>query len=172
MKLNSARPIMFLLLVPLFWRCSSFPPSSSKTWAEKEKEKARGSIRIVSVSAEKPGDWTSLEKEINTVLPLLFSKEALIVVSRENEADYSADVTVREREYINGWQTKRSLSAEVRIWDGDNSEPLPLAAGRYLIQGKQSIASSKTLVFMLKKAVKNATKGLPKKNNLDPSGAK
>jgi hypothetical protein len=130
-----------------------------------------GSVRIVSISAERPGDWGSLEKEISALLPLFFSREAFLVVPQEAQADYSADVRVREREYINGWQTRRSLTAEVMIWEGDSLGPLPLAAGRSVIQGKQSIASSKTLSAMLKKAVKSAVRGLPSKNKKDLPGA-
>lgn len=140
--------------------CASFPFGSS--WA-RDGEKVRGTIRIVSVSAEKSGEWGALEKETSDVLPLIFSAEGYLVVHSSVSADYSAEVKVREREYPDGWQTKRSLSAEVRLWagDGDCSEPLPLSAGRAMIQGKQSFASSRTLNAMLQKAVKNAVRGLP-----------
>ena len=143
--------------------CSSLPFDSveNNAWAAGTPEKARGSIRIVSVSADKTGEWGSLEKEVADLLPLLFSEEGYIVVQSSQKADYSADVKVREREYPEGWRTKRSLSAEVRIWAADSSGPLPLSAGRSLINGKQSFSSSKTLSAMLRKALKNAVHGLP-----------
>ena len=145
--------------------CLSFNPFGNSSWATGNMETVKGSIRIVSVSAEKSGEWGLLEKEVNDLLPLLFFEEGYVLVSHDGQADIFAEVTVREREYIDGWKTRRSLSAEVRIWDaGDFSgQPLPLSAGRALSGGKQSFASSKTLSAMLRKAIKNAVNGLPGK---------
>jgi len=152
--------------------CASLPfdSSESSSWAAGDAGKAKGSIRIISVSAEKTGEWGVLEKEIADLLPLLFSEEGYQAVSPASPADYSAEVKVREREYPDGWMTKRSLSAEVRLWagggEGPADRPLPLSAGRALNHGKQSFASSKTLSAMLRKAVKNAVRGLPSKAEL------
>ena len=158
----------------VFGSCVSFDSSESSSWAFGKEGNSRGTIRIISVSAEKSGEWGTLEKEISDLLPLLFSEEAYLVVSPSAQADYSAEVKVREREYPNGWQTRRSLSAEVRLWAGDGfaGQPLPLSAGRALNQGKQSFASSKTLSAMLRKAVKNAVRSLPQKgrNAVSPQG--
>ena len=144
--------------------CVSFDYFESSSWAW-DRGNARGTVQVISVSAEKAGDWGALEKEINDLLPLLFSEEAYLVVSPSARADYSAEVSVREREFPDGWQTKRSLSAEVRLWRGESfpGQVLPLASGRALNQGKQSFASSVTLSAMLRKAVKNAVRGLEKK---------
>lgn len=164
------RLVVFLLFSPfvLFSGCASFV--SGADWTAGEKENAKGSVRIISVSAERPGDWGSLEKETKTLFPLFLSEENYFTVSSSDKADYSADVTVREREYPSGWRTRRSLSCEVRIWSGDTdgSDPLPLAAGRSLIQGKHTLASSKILNALLKKAVKRAVRSLPKVKNDSP----
>ena len=153
-----------------FGACSSLPfdSSESSAWAAGGQERTRGSIQIVSVSADKAGEWGSLEKEVLDLLPLLFFEESYIVVSSPGEADYSVDVKLREREYPEGWQTRRSLSAEVRIWAAGSAEPLPLSAGRSLMNGKQSLSSSKTLSVMLRKAVKNAVNGLPRISKQSP----
>ena len=169
MKCNKPKLMSFLLVfctlacAALINACSSLPfdSASDSSWATENREETKGSIKIISVLVERPGEWGSMEKEIRMLLPLLFFEEAYLVVSPDEEADYSADVTIREREYLSGWQTRRSLSAEVRIWEGETSGPLPLSAGRSLIQGKQSFASSKTLSSMLTQAVKNAGNGLP-----------
>ena len=158
----------FLLFIPalaILGSCVSFDSSESSSWAGGDSKKVKGTIRIVSVSAEKRGEWGVLENEISALLPLLFFEEACLVVSPSDPADYSAEVTVREREYTDGWQTRRSLSAEARLWadDGSSGLGLPVSAGRALNQGKQSFASSKTLSTMLRKAVKNAVRGLPGK---------
>ena len=153
---------LFFILIVL-GSCVSFDYLESSSWAA-DRGKVRGTVRIVSVSADKPGEWGSLEKEINDLLPLLFFEEEYAVVSLSSRADYLAEVRVREREYPDGWKTVRSLSAEVRLWAGDGSagQILPLSAGRALNQGKQSFASSKTLSVMLRKAVRNAILGLEK----------
>ena len=153
----------FVFTLLIFGSCVSFDSSESSSWAA-GKEEGRGTIRIISVSVERSGERGALEKEINDLLPLLFSEEAYLVVPSSVRADYAAEVKVREREYPDGWQTKRSLSAELRLWidDGSCGEPFPLSAGRALNNGKQSLASSRTLSAMLRKAVKNAIQGLPK----------
>ena len=165
-------PFLLLALVTFFGACASFPLDSSESaaWAAGGIENAKGRIRIISVSAERSGEWGSLEKEINDLMPLLFSEESYLVVPSAVQADYSAEVKVREREYPDGWKMKRSLSAEVRLWVGDTTVPLPLSAGRSLIHGKQSLASSKTLSNMLRRAVKNAVSGLPPKGGEVISG--
>jgi len=147
--------------------CVSFNSSQSSSWAAGNREKARGIIRIISVSVEKPGEWGLLEKEINDLLPLLFFEKHYITVSADEKADYLVEAAVREREYPDGWKTRRSLSAEVRIWVSDDvsEQPLPLSAGRALSNGKQSLASSRTLSAMLRKAVKNAVSGLPRQES-------
>jgi len=157
--------LIFILIV--LGSCVSFDTSGKSFWATGGMEKARGSIQIVSVSAEKSGEWGLLEKEVRDLLPLLFFEKGYITVSHDEQADIFAEVTVREREYIDGWKTRRSLSAEVRLRAGENflSQPLPLSAGRTLSNGKQSFASSKTLSAMLRKAVKKAVNGLPGQEN-------
>ena len=154
--------IILFLLSLAFCGCSSLPFDTygSSRWAG-DIVNVLGSVRIISVSAERSGEWGALEKEARDLLPLLFSEESYRVVSHSAGADYSADIKLREREYADGWRTKRSLSVEVRLWKGDVIEPLPLSAGRSLIQGKQSLASSRTLSYMLRKAVRNAIRGLP-----------
>jgi len=143
--------------------CISFDFSENSSWAGGKDEKAKGTVRIVSVSAEKSGEWGALEKEVKDLLPLLFFEYGYVTVSPDEEGIYSAEVNVREREYPDGWQTRRSLSAEVKLWAGDNPvrQPLPLSAGRALNNGKKSFASSRTLSAMLRKAIKNAISALP-----------
>ena len=158
--------LIFALLILgscFFGSCVSFDFSKSSSWTAGNREKAMGTVRIISVSVEKSGEWGSLEKEVSDLLPLLFFEEGYVTVSPDMDAAYFVEVKVREREYPDGWKTQRSLSAEVRIWAGDDSsaQPLPLSAGQALNNGKQSFASSRTLSAMLRKAVGNAVSGLP-----------
>ncbi|MCL2092562.1 MAG: hypothetical protein FWH12_00035 [Treponema sp.] len=130
-----------------------------------DRESIEGTIRLGSVSAERSGEWGSLEKEIHSLVPLFFSEVSYLVVPPESPADYVAEIYLREREYHSGWRTQRSLSAEVRIWadQGEPMELLPLATGRALTEGRQSLASARTLSTMLRKAVYNAIRALPPK---------
>ena len=158
------RFLSFLIPVQLllFAGCSTFPPDSSEnsSWKADGIGKLSTTIKISSVSADKSGDWNSLEKEIADLLPLLFREESYRVVPASEDADYRAEVKAREREYPVGWRTKRSLSVEVRLWRGNESGPLPFSAGRAMIQGKQSLASSKTTSAMLRTAIRKACRGL------------
>jgi hypothetical protein len=157
------------LIVMFFGSCASFPFGSeeSSSWAlgERNGDMMRGTIRINSVSVEKPGDWGSLEGEIRDLLPLLFSEENFLVVASSAKADYSVEVKLREREYPDRWQTKRPLSAEVRLWKAETEASVfPLSAGRTLVTGRQSFSSSKTLSATLRKAMKKAVQDIPLKN--------
>ena len=154
----------FLVLsLAIFGGCVSFYSNGNSSWAAGNREEARGAIQIVSVSAERSGEWGLLEKEVKDLLPLLFFEKGYVTVSPDGHADIFAEVIVREREYIDGWKTRRSLSAEVRLWGREEfpDQPLPLSAGRVLNNGKQTFASSGTLSAMLRKAVRSAIKGLP-----------
>ena len=155
--------------------CSSFGFSKYESWAAEKMKESKGSVRIISVSVDRSGEWnserSSLEKEIGDLLPLLFSEESYLVVSPSTPVDYLAAVNVREREYQDGWQTRRSLSVELRLWaagETDEIEPLPLSAGRSIVQGRKSLASSSVLSGMLRKAVKSAINGL--KDSETPPG--
>ena len=163
MKLSS---LLLFGQIILWTSCSSFPVDipTNTAWATKDMERARGTIRIISVSVERSGEWGSLEKEIRELLPLLFYEESYLVVSPSARADFTGEVVVREREYADGWRTRRSLSAELRLWAGEEFEPLPLSIGRSLIQGRQSLGSSKTLTNILRRVVRNAARGLPEVN--------
>jgi hypothetical protein len=146
--------------------CESLPFNHylSRTWAAPGK--AAGAlpvrVRLVSVSVDRTGGWASVEKEIRGLAPLLFFDRGCRLVPPEAEADFCADIRAREREYAAGWQTKRSLALEVRLWPaGAPEEPaLPLAAGRVTSLGSRSFSSSETTGRMLALAIKKAVRPL------------
>ena len=155
--------ILFLAFVFLLGSCLSlsFDSSGNTAWSAVDSVKAKGTIRIASVSAEKTGEWGSIQREISALLPLLFMEESYLAVSENEEADYLAELNVREREYYSGWKTKRSLSVELRLWAPGGNSLLPISAGVALNNGNGSLASSQMLTVMLRRAVKNALSGLP-----------
>jgi hypothetical protein len=133
-----------------------------------------GIVRLETVSVDRNGGWVSVEKEIRGLAPLLFWERGYRVAAAGEGADYTADIRAREREYASGWQTKRSLAMEVRLWpageetpdyqEPENGKALPLAAGRVTNLGNRSFSSSETTGRMLAAAVKKALKPLEKKN--------
>jgi hypothetical protein len=117
-------------------------------------------MRIGIVRADKTADWNSLEREIEGLLPLLLLDQGYL--SAGEGADYRIDAVAIEREYLSGWLTKRSLSVEIRIWK-DDGDALPLSAGRAVLSGDQSLASSKVLTRLLQLALSKALAGLEHK---------
>jgi hypothetical protein len=135
-------------------------------------------VHLVSVSVDRTGGWASVEKEIRGLAPLLFFDQGCRLVSSGEDTDFYADIRAREREYAAGWQTKRSLAVEVRLWPAGAGEPgpqelavrpadepadepaLPLTAGRVTALGNRSFSSSETTGRMLALAIKKAVKPL------------
>ena len=156
---------LFLAFILLLGSCFtlSFDSSGNTSWTALDRGKEKGTIRIMSVTAEKSSEWGSIQKEISALLPLLFLEESYLTVSENEKADYTAEVNVREREYYSGWKTKRSLSVELRLWTREGNDLQPISAGVALNNGNGSLASSQMLAAMLRKAVKSAIKGLPAK---------
>jgi hypothetical protein len=158
--------------------CESLPFDHYLSNAWSAPEEAAGvlpvRVRLVSVSVDRTGGWASVEKEIRGLAPLLFFDQGCRLVSSGEEADFCADIRAREREYAAGWQTKRSLALEVRLWPAGAGEPepqepaektaeepaLPLMAGRVTSLGNRSFSSSETTGRMLALAIKKAVKPL------------
>ena len=137
----------------------------------------KGSFELLGVTAEKTGGWDSLEKEIEGLAPLYFWEQGCYLKTDNAEADYAADIRIREREYISRWRTKRSISVEVRIWDlkepilrpdtAGITRTLPLAVGRVTADGDASFSSSETVGRMLALAIKKAVKRLENEKRSD-----
>jgi hypothetical protein len=145
--------------------CSSF--SKSRSWSALNEDEIAGTVRVAAVKADKAGGWSSVENEAAVLLPLLFLEQRLKAVGEGENADYVAELSLREREFSRGWKSRTSLAVELRLWSaqaraGGGEAPVPLAAGQVLLQGENSLSSSKTLGRLLRKAVKKAVKALPK----------
>lgn len=177
MKSSIFNIVFFAAVLLFFGACESLPFDyyRGKSWsAPGEGNGTReilGTLCLAAVSVDRTGGWASVEKEIRGLAPLLFGERGYRVISAGEGADYAADIRVREREYASGWQTKRSLAVEVRLWpagvlnplDGENAATLPLAAGRVTSLGTRSFSSSETTGRMLALAIKKALKPLEKK---------
>jgi hypothetical protein len=168
--------LVFFAAAALFLgACESLPFNCylGRSWSAPGEESGTGggrknlaAVYVSAVSVDRNGGWASVDKEVRGLAPLLFLERGYRVVPAGERADYAADIRVREREYASGWQTKRSLAVEVRIWpagDGENGGALPLAAGRVTSLGNRSFSSSETTGRMLALAIKKAVKPLGKK---------
>jgi hypothetical protein len=149
----------------LLWlgACGSLPPGfyRHESWAAgalKDAGTKRPRVYLAAVSVDKSGGRVSVEREAAGLAPLLFLKYGLEAVEEGEDADYTADIHLREREYAAGWKTRRSLLCEVRFRKAGaaGERRAPAAAGRVTFLGEKSFSSSDTTGRMLALAVRKA----------------
>jgi hypothetical protein len=172
----------FLVLGLCLGACESlsFNAYHGKSWSLPEAGDSPESgirARLVSVTVDRNGGWASVEKEVRGLAPLLFFEQGCRLMPPEEAADYAVDIRVREREYAAGWQTKRSLALEVRLWPAGETpdeayQGLPCMAGRVTFLGDRSFSSSETTGRMLALAIKKALRPLGKMRGSGPSAKK
>lgn len=161
-----------------FFSCSILGFPSAQSWSPSFGEQY-GFIELGTIRVDKNADWDSVEAEARRLLPLFLSEAGYKQAAQgadlpEQLPLYRIDAVLIEREYMENWKTRRSLSAEIVIWKnetgsnlnyesttGINKKP-PLAAGKSLLSGNKSLSSSKALHGLLKSALSNAIKALPK----------
>jgi len=148
-----------LLLIILLGSCSMLP--SGKSWSTVSK-KQRDAVELGTIRVDKNADWDSVEAEARRFLPLCLAERGYIQ-NAPGKSRYRVEAVVIEREYMENWKTRRSLSAEVLIWE-QGEKFLPLAAGKAVVSGTtKSLSSSKILQRMLRSALSRALGALPKK---------
>jgi hypothetical protein len=164
-----------LLTIFVFSSCSTvmtfFP--SKKGWISVSEEqllewKHTDTVRIGKISVDTVSAWDSLEKEIAGLLPLLLLEKGY---RSSEEAKFFVEAFLIEREYMEGWQAKRSLIAEIRLWDdktvnGSETQRLPIAAGRAVLSGGKSLSSSEIMERLLSGALSEALFKLNMKKDL------
>jgi hypothetical protein len=114
------------------------------------------------VLVDKASGWTSIEREIQDMVPLLFSDYGYPFVLNKNDARYIVDVRAVEREYMSGWRSGRSVAVEIRIYENsgidDYRDTVPVVVGKTTSSGGISLASSKDLNRLLVSGVKKIVK--------------
>ncbi|MDR1618986.1 MAG: hypothetical protein LBS06_08100 [Treponema sp.] len=160
------RLLWFLLLCfALLWfgACEILPPGfyHHQSWTVSAlKDAGTKTLRVylAAVSVDKSGNRVSIENEAAGLAPLLFLKYGLEAVEDGEDADYTADIRFREREYPSGWKTRRSLLCEVRFRKAGSTgeRRAPPAAGRVTFLGEKSFSSSDTMGRMLALAIRKA----------------
>jgi hypothetical protein len=167
--------LVLFFLAAIFISCESLPLNyySGSSWSQHNALKR--TIRLEKVFVDRVGGGYSIESEIIGLAPLIFAERGYRHVTKAETADYVetidyiettdyvVDVRAREREFAVGWNTRRSLAMEVRIWpyrDGTVTGYLPLAAGRIISLGDRSFSSSEITSRMLTLAIRRAVKAL------------
>jgi hypothetical protein len=145
-----------LCLGAWFFSCSTPGFSSSQNWSP-ALDKQLGAAEIGAIRVDKNADWDSVEAETRRLLPLLLSKAGYTHNAEEQEA-FTVDAVLIEREYMENWKIRRSLSAEIVIRKNNET----IAAGKALLTGTKSLSSSKVLHKLLESALNGALKALGK----------
>ena len=160
-----------LLISVGFFSCSMLSIPSGQNWSPGS-GKQLGVAETGIVRVDKNADWDSVEAEARRLLQLFLAEAGYKQTVPETDLPeqmpvFMVDVVLIEREYMENWKTRRSLSAEVTIWKnektGEAEKKVLLAAGKALLSGTKSLSSSNTLHNLLKLALSNALKALPKK---------
>ena len=142
--------------------CSMLGIPSGQNWSPGS-GKLLGFAETGTVRVDKNADWDSVEAETRRLLPLFLAEAGY----RQSAPDinvpgqmplYRVDAVLVEREFLENWKTRRSLSAEVIILKNET----PVAVGKAVLSGNKSLSSSTVLHDLLKLALSNALKALPK----------
>jgi hypothetical protein len=147
----------------LLGACVSTRSGGAESWYALELRNPKGRVEVAEVKVDKLTGWLSIENEIRDMAPLLFLEGGFGGASPAAGPLYAAEIQAREREYIQGWKTRRSLSVEVRLRSAPAAEDtasLPLAAARIICLGKRSFSSSGVLNRMLDRAIGKALRAL------------
>ena len=175
MKINKTRcPDVFIVCAFLaagivfflnFSSCSNMNILTAKSWSSGSKN-IIAYIELGMIRVEKNNDWDSLEAETRRLLPLMLTEKGYstnnIEIPDDNIPSYRIDAVLIEREYMENWKTRRSLSAEIIIHNTGTEDNAPLAAGKALLLGDKSLSSSKVLHDLLQLALDRAIQALPR----------
>ncbi|MDR2842919.1 MAG: hypothetical protein LBV52_06930 [Spirochaetaceae bacterium] len=143
---------------------------ASGAWSLKSDTSKFKKIKLGTIKVDKPGSSLSIEKEISQILPLLFLEHGYVFTNETDAAFYIVDVCATEREFFANWNTKKSVTMEVLLWDSehkindqtDSRIETPLAAGRIIAQGSQGLSASNNLNDILKQSIRKAVKKIRK----------
>ena len=165
--------IVILLNAAILLSCNALPYDdfSSQSWMMPNGAVKRSwtTLTLIGVHVDRGGGWNSIETEAALLAPLYFWNRRCKVVLAEEGPEYAAQIWIRERNINLDWNSKKSLSVDVRIWPyedaPDDSAPvldqkLPAAVGRIVMLGKGSFSSTNKVEEMLSKAIKQAVRKL------------
>jgi len=148
----------FLAVLAVFVSCASIPWTSSMGWdRSKDRNNSTGIvIALGSVSVDKTLGAASVQAELVRVAELFILEQGYKVAQEGEIAPYRLELQAVEREFVQGWQNRRSIAIEGWLWDlrdGAGPHKRPLAVGRAVSVGTKSLASSRDLEGLLRKAL-------------------
>jgi hypothetical protein len=112
MKKRNAMRVLFPFCIISFTACASFD-----TWNRDVSDAVTARVFVKEVSVYKTGGMASVEEELRAFTPVFLMKNRLLAVNDAESADLIAEIQAHEREYRNGWDTKRSISLMVSFFD-------------------------------------------------------
>lgn len=146
---------------------TSLPPRYSiRSW--RGSNHVKGRVKLREITVDRTGGTASLEEEARGLVFMYLLKEGYSPAGEDDDEDYLVDMILREREYIAGWKTRRSLAADLCFWPGSLSVPspsaavMPVSASRVVCIGEASLSSSKVLGKIIRLAVRRGIKALEK----------
>ncbi|MDR2865525.1 MAG: hypothetical protein LBV68_07955 [Spirochaetaceae bacterium] len=178
--------VLSALLCPA---CSTSGISSkqTKTWISGDNFSAAKKLALGKIDIDKIGGGWSVEREIAGILPLIFLEHDYVFLQEGEHADYLVDVYAVERDYYDGWKSKKSIAIEVVFGllpgateetavsssaqeltgndpDVKNATEIrlktPFAAGRTIAEGSLGLSSSKNLEALLRLSVEKLVKSI------------
>jgi hypothetical protein len=149
----------FLAVIAVFVSCSSIPWTSSMNWDRGKVQRASKDVTIAlgTVSVDKALGAASVQAELVRVAELFILEQGYKVAQEGEIAPYRLELQAVEREYIQGWQNQRSIAIDAWLWDQRETSGLtdrPMAVGRAVSVGTKSLASSRDLEGLLRRALK------------------
>jgi hypothetical protein len=163
------KKIILVLAVTVFLvSCgTSLPPRYSiRSWPGSKHVK--GKVKLREITVDRTGGTVSLEEEARGLVFMYLREEGYFPAGEDEDEDYLVDMILREREYIAGWKTRRSLAADLCFWPGSLSAAsssaavMPVSASRVVCTGEASLSSSKILGKIIRLAVRRGIRILEK----------
>lgn len=160
--------VLVLAMAAFLVSCGTSLPSwySSRSWSGTNHVKGRVKLREITI--DKIAGTASLEEEARGLVFMYLREKGYVPAGEGEGEEYLVDMILREREYISGWKTKRSIAADLSFWPGSLSDvspsaaPAPLSASRVVCTGDESLSSSKTLGKIIRLAVSRGIRALEK----------
>jgi hypothetical protein len=162
--------VCFLTLsICVMYSCKSYGITyeNGKVWEERRIEKPRkylGNIQRGKVEVDKSGGSSSIEREIDHILPLVFGEEGFLFHEPCDKNNYVVDVYATERDINDGWNVKKSISMEVSLRplklqdDGDVSTPH--VAARTVVMADTGLSISGNIEKYLRATIKKAARSI------------
>lgn len=150
--------LTFFFFLAVLSSCSSIPWTSSTAWDRGKTEEApQGpAIAVGTILVDKTLGALSVQAELARLAELLILEYGYQAAPEGTPARYRLELQAVEREYVQGWQNRRSIAVDAWLYDlaeGATHHNRPLAIGRAVAVGTKSLASSRDLEGMLRKAL-------------------